>query len=130
MDERIWVLASIALAGCAGDEPADTAPTFTEVRDEILLPSCGFSSCHGGGAGGLQLDEASAYANLVDAESAAAPGSILVVPGDPEDSYLMSKLEGGPMAVTDERMPPPSGGFDPAKIDQIRAWIAAGALDD
>lgn len=134
MDRPIGVLA-LVLVGCGGDEATtgDTgadAPTFTEVRDEILVPSCGASSCHGGGAGGLQLDEATAHASLVGAESDAVAGAVLVVSGDPDSSYLMEKLEGDPTSITGDLMPPPFGGLEPDKIEQIRAWIAAGAADD
>src|SRR5687767_13044201 len=110
-EERAMRAAGLALAvaaGCGDKGGADTAggadATFTAVRDEVLLPSCAFSSCHGSGTGGLTLDEAGAYDAIVEAPSVGAPGEVLVVPGDPDASYLLSKLEGDPGIVGD-RMP-------------------------
>lgn len=123
----MWLL--LALSACAGKD-ADTASpaTFTEVRDEVLLPSCGFSSCHGSGTGGLTLDEEGSYDALVNAESVGKPGAILVIPGDPDGSYLVHKLEGGPDIVDDQM--PPGGSMDDATIAAVRSWIEAGAADD
>ena len=122
------VLALVLTACNASKEEENEAPTFTEIRDDILLPSCGFASCHGGGAGGLTLDEDGSHAALVDVPSLQAEGEILVVPGDAEGSYLITKLAGGPDLVDDIM---PQGGSLPAEdIDLIRAWIDAGAADD
>jgi hypothetical protein len=127
-----WLLAAwIVSAGC-GAEPAGeptATPTFAEVRDDVLLPTCGFASCHGTGVGGLTLDEATSYDNLVEAPSVGAPGEILVVPGDPDASYLVAKLLGAD-GIVDDPMPPPFGGLAAADIELIRAWITAGAAND
>ncbi len=67
--------------------------------DDILLPSCGFTSCHGSGAGGPQLDDATSHANLLDVTSIAMAGGVAVFPGDAEGSCLVTKLEdSGPIA--------------------------------
>jgi len=118
-------------SGSTTDDPGTTTPTFTEVRDDVLLPSCGFATCHGAGgeAGDLLLDEATSYANMVDVESSAAPGEILVIPGDADNSYLVKKLVGDP-SIVDDAMPPPSGGLSPESITMIQEWIDAGAADD
>ena len=125
-----FVFTTAGSVACAGSKDTDTGasepPSFAVVRDDVLLLSCGFSSCHGGGAGGLTLDEAGAYDALVDVESTAAAGEIHVIPGDPDNSYLIKKLEAAP-DIVDDPMPPPLGGQDPADIELIRAWIAAGA---
>lgn len=107
----------------------EAVPTFTQVDSEIFVPSCGFSSCHGSGTGGLTLDGGDDYAALVDVESAGSPGAVLVVPGDADNSYLVWKLEGSD-GIVEDPMPPPTGGFDVTKIEQVRAWIDAGALND
>jgi len=120
-------------AGC-GDDPGDTdgeAPTFTEIRDDILLPSCGFSTCHGGGTGGLTISEddpGAVYSALVDAASFDAAGETLVIPGDADNSYLVKKVEAAADIVGDP-MPAPFGVED-AQAADIRAWINAGAADD
>lgn len=121
-------IAVAALAGCGGDDGGPTTsgdPTFAEINAGILMPACGFSVCHGSGTGGLTID-ADAYDALVDAESFGAPGQILVIAGDPDNSYLVHKLEGSPDIVGDP-MPPPAGNLGADDVDAIRAWIAAGA---
>jgi hypothetical protein len=124
----------VVLVGCAGDSgDTDVAldPTFTNVHTTVLQPTCAFSSCHGSAdAGDLTLtDAAASYDALVDAPSAGDPAQILVVPGDPDASYLVHKLEAASGIVGDP-MPPPAGGLEPEKVALIRAWIAAGAPND
>ena len=53
------LIAPLLLVACAGEadksdtgETDGTPATFVEVRDEVLVPSCGFGSCHGAAAGG------------------------------------------------------------------------------
>ncbi len=129
-----YVLLGLALCGCAvgdSDTEVELEPTFTNVHSTVLQPSCAFSSCHGSAdAGDLTLtDAAASYTALVDAPSSADPERILVVPGDPDASYLLQKLEAAADLVG-EPMPPPAGGLDAAKVALVRDWIAAGALND
>ena len=113
----------LGLSACTAAEPP---ATFTEVYEDILFQSCGFSSCHGGSAGAPYLsDPQEAYDSLVDAESNAKEGAILVVPGDPDNSYLIQKMEAAPDIVGDEM--PPSSPLDSEVIERIRSWIADGA---
>lgn len=115
----------ILMVACGGKEaPA----TFTRVNEEVLVVSCGFSTCHGSGTGGLTLDGDGSYDALVDVESVAAPGEILVIPGDPDNSYLVRKLEAAADIVGTEM--PPGGILDEASLTLVRDWIAAGALND
>ncbi len=110
-----WMLA------CGGED----APTFAEVDTE-LAQSCGFSSCHGSGTGGLTLDGGEGdYQALVDAASNTAEGETLVIPGDAANSYLYKILIGD--GIDGDLMPPPSGGWEQDKIDLVAAWIDAGA---
>jgi hypothetical protein len=121
-------LLALTLAGCGGP-PAETAPaTFTGIREEILLPSCGFVSCHGGGAGGLTIDEDGAWDALVDVPSHDAAGEVLVIPGDADGSYLVKKLDGAEGIVG---LQMPQGGELPsADRERIREWIERGAPND
>lgn len=88
---------------------------------EILDASCG--SCHNASLaqGGLDL-QSDPRAALVDVPSSA--GDIYVVPGDPDASYLIERLE------SDTAPMPPTGGLPAESIDIIRQWIADGASDD
>ncbi len=109
--------------------PGGFGPGFSEIQAAVLTPSCASSTCHAGGspAAGLNLDSANSYTMLVGVQSSQDPGFMRVEPGDPDNSYLVQKLEGtasggGPM--------PPNGALPQADIDTIRQWISDGAIDD
>jgi len=121
---------AFVLVGC-GNKAADDSgsidgPSFDEVLTDVLIPSCGFGSCHGSGAGQLDITADTTPADLVNVESRQLDGALLVIPGDAEQSYLIRKLvgtsdiEGGPM-------PLPNGGLDPDRIQMVRDWINTGA---
>ena len=139
---RMIVLASLlAFCGCG---PAPEPVTFTEVRDDLLLLSCALSSCHGTGTGDLTLDAedpGAVYAALVGVASSERPELNLVEPGDPDNSYLVMKLEQAeavtaPGTGTEveqlDPVPPPFSllGSDPDMVDRVRAWIEDGATDN
>ena len=70
------------------------------------------------------------YGALVGVASRQKPGAILVVPGDPDASYLIHKLEGR-SDIVQLRMPrngPPY--LTPGQITVIRRWIENGAPND
>jgi hypothetical protein len=112
------------------DDTADTAPTQTdwEKADEVLATSCGFSSCHGGGAGQLTLtadDPTANHAAIVNVPSNVVEGATLVVPGDSSGSYLVHKLNDAEGIEGTEM--PPGQVMDAERIALITAWIDAGA---
>jgi len=116
----------IGLMGCKDKDGDSGAPaTFAEVRDEILVPSCGFSTCHGTGTGGLTLDEDLTAADLVGVAASGDPTASLVVEGDPDASYLLQKMRGDSGIVG--TVMPPSGALDAETVGRVEAWIAAGA---
>ncbi len=99
-------------------------------NDDILptLPtSC---SCHNtdAGTGGLSLVEASAYMNYVGVASPTVPALNLIEPNEPENSYVMNKLNGTHEDVGGfgGRMPSEAG-LDDSAIQLWADWILAGA---
>jgi hypothetical protein len=78
-------------------------------------------------AANLNLEAASSYANLIGIASTQDAGMQRVNPGNPDMSYLITKLE-GPGASGGQM--PPSGPLPQADIDVIRQWITDGAIDD
>jgi hypothetical protein len=87
--------------------------------------SCAFTSCHKGtGAGGLNLEGAT-WSRLVDVAAVQQPTMKLVTAGQPEKSYLFEKLSKA-MPSVGTRMPPEQA-LDAARLESVRAWIAAGA---
>ena len=105
-----------------------STPTFSQIQSQILTPYC--TVCHsdsGGRADDLILSAGSAYGNLVNVPSNEKSGAIRVIPGDPDNSYLIQKLQGTP-GIIGLRMPrngPPY--LTDAQILLVRQWIAAGA---
>jgi hypothetical protein len=111
--------------------PVITGPTLDEIQAAVFSPTCAVAGCHTGGGVALptvmNLTSAQAsFDNLVNMPSLEVPGLIRVLPGDPDNSYLIHKLEG--TAAVGDRMPLGSPPLDPAIIANIRQWIADGAL--
>ena len=128
---------AISLA-CAGDgtgvdngsNGGDT-PTFAADVQPIFTASCAFSGCHGGAspAQGMNLSAGQAYANTVNVPSNELPSMDRIEPGDPDQSYLVNKIQGtqGDVGGSGQRMPLGGDPLSEADIDTIRAWITAGA---
>lgn len=126
-----------ACSGNDGDIPATVSlspecsesfsPTFTEISERVLRPTCGAggSSCHSasGAQGGLTLDSAdAAYGFLVQG----VDGHDLVVPGDAQSSELMVRLE----TTGEEWSMPPGRQLEAGERCAIQKWINAGAKRD
>jgi hypothetical protein len=135
-------LASVLLSACAGNgdglnsngmpaTPGSTANTplsadFQSIQDNVFTPIC--THCHSGAAApqGLQLDADHSYALLVGVPSTEMPGLERVKPGDPDNSYLVQKLEGA-SGIVGARMPFGGPYLPQSTIDIIRQWIINGA---
>ena len=105
--------------------------TFGSIQANVFTPTCATAGCHVGAAApqGLRLDAGSSFALLVGIGSNQVPGLLRVEPGNPNNSYLIQKLEG--TAAVGSRMPLSGPPFlDQTTIDVIRQWITDGALPD
>jgi hypothetical protein len=102
-----------------------------EARDSSGRAAC--TECHnaiGGRFSGLDLTGPVAHANLVNVASRGNPRAIRVIPGDPQNSYLVHKLEGRP-GIVGERMPRGAGPFlTDGQMLVIKRWIELGAAND
>jgi hypothetical protein len=126
------------LTSIAGPTPG-LEPTFSSISREIFQNSDAAGrtacvACHTDvghfPAGGLVLLPDVAYGNLVGAASFLKRGAVRVVPGQPDNSYLIQKLAGAP-GIFGARMPlngPPY--LTPGQIQIIRRWIELGAPND
>jgi hypothetical protein len=75
----------------------------------------------------MNLTHDVAYDQLVNVAARDKPGAIRIIPGDPDHSYLLLKLEGA-AGITGNRMPnngPPY--LTDGQISIIRRWIELGA---
>jgi len=132
--------------------------TLSEIQAAIFTPKCG--GCHSPqGEGvtltqptsavpdGIPLDlstQTASYNGLVLGLGGTGSNSVQskcgvnadqhcglrVVPGNPNDSYLMDKLEGTGRAFGTDLMPRLGCCLSQAEIDLIRSWITNGAKND
>jgi hypothetical protein len=111
-------------AGSGGTGPI--TPDLQSIEDNVFTPIC--SKCHIGASApeGLQLDAAHAYNALVGVPSVEEPSFLRVDPGNPDESYMVLKIEGAP-GIEGGRMPLGEMGLPQATIDAIRQWITNGA---
>ncbi len=146
MSKRAMLIAAVvvAAAGCdeklrdiAGPTP-NLEPTFSAIQRDIFnapdsagRPAC--TGCHNAQgapfAGRLNLTGAGAYAQLVNTASANKPGATRVLPGNPDASYIIQKIEGTP-GIVGQRMPMNGPFLTPGQIAIIRRWIQEGALNN
>ena len=139
------VVLAMTGAGCdeslkdlAGPTP-NLTPTFSSIQREIFsnADSSGRAACiqcHNAAgrnfAGGLSLVEGVSYGELVNRVSRDKAGAVRVVPGDPDGSYLIHKLEGR-FDIVGQRMPRTGGPFlTSGQVSIIRRWIELGANND
>ena len=124
-----------ALSSLTGPTP-DLQPTFSSIQTNIFdtTDSSGrlaCTNCHNtrGRAftAGLDLTAGVSYANLVGVASTEQPSLKRVAPGDPDNSYMIHKLEGR-RTITGERMPRGTGPYlTEGQLVVIRRWIEIGA---
>ena len=142
----VVVALTVAAAACdeslsdlTGPTP-NLEPTLSSIQHEIFdtTDSSGrlaCVTCHApiGGraaAAGMNLTAGNSYAALVGVSSIERPGVLRVVAGDPENSYLIHKLEGRP-SIVGVRMPRGTGPFlTDGQILVIKRWIETGAHND
>lgn len=123
------------LSDIAGPSP-NLEPTLASIQSNVFesADTAGRVACTGchtnvgrNPSGGLNLVHDLAYQNLVNVPARGKAGAILVVPGDPENSYIIQKMEGR-AGIAGRRMPfvgPPF--LTDGQILIVRRWIAIGA---
>jgi hypothetical protein len=136
------VLAAAVASGCdeslsklAGPSP-NLEPTFSSIQANIfetadLAGRVACTNCHTSTGrnptGGLNLNHDVAYDQLVNVPSRGKAGATRVIPGDPENSYIIHKLEGR-SDIVGRRMPFSGAPFlTDGQMLIIKRWIATGA---
>ncbi len=124
--------------GSDGETEVPTeAPTFSTLQTSIFDTDC--IACHSTEypAGSLNLEADVSYAHLINIAMRIDPdNSILVVPNNADNSFLVHKLTGEHLGKPSDsgyrgaQMPLGGPYLDDATINSIRAWINAGALDN
>jgi len=107
------------------DSAAQAEAAFATIQDTVFTPIC--AECHGEGSvsAGLSLNAGSAFANLVGVASTQNPSLSRIAPNDPDNSYLVQKIEG--IAAFGSRMPLGGAPLPQETIDFIRQWVSNGA---
>jgi len=109
-----------------GGGPGPLTATFQSIQDNVFTPIC--SVCHAGGAApqGLRLDAVNSYAMIVGVPSVEEPSVLRIKPGDPDNSYLIQKIEGH--AAVGAQMPFGGPPLPAATIAVMRQWVTDGAV--
>lgn len=142
----IVTAAVVGAAGCdeklsdvTGPTP-NLQPTFSSIQREIFDTTDASGrlaciNCHTNAGGrippaGLNLSSGASYNALVGVSSVERAGVMRVAAGDPDNSYLVHKLEGR-AGIVGVRMPRGNGPFlTDGQMLVIRRWIELGAKND
>jgi mono/diheme cytochrome c family protein len=101
--------------------------TLAELQQNIFGAIC--TNCHTGANAprGLRLDsEDNSYAFLINQVADEMPDLMRVNPGNPDQSYIIKKLE-GTSDIVGARMPLGGPYLSEIQIKQVRDWITNGA---
>ena len=107
-------------------------PTWSSLYDNELW-SCSNPMCHGGGLAGVNFaSKDAAWHSLIDQPAnpkfdCAGLGKKRIVPGDPDNSLLILKLDIN--APCGQQMPP-GGTLSDKAVARVREWIELGAKND
>ncbi|MCA9752846.1 MAG: hypothetical protein R3B81_00785 [bacterium] len=129
---RVATIATLSVLTLLGFGSARAAggpfePTLQDIQANVFTPGCALAACHGGAMqANLDLREGQAFSFLVDVPSVEVPTAVRVAPFDPDNSYIICKLENCPWIVGNQ-MPLIGGPLPQTTIDVIREWIQMGA---
>jgi len=137
-------MAAAAMVACGQSEQAgggdcgdmdDVEPTLTSLQANLFEPSCAYVGCHAGSSPKASLDLSTlqaSQASLINTMAMTTDSArLLVVPGSPEDSYLMNKLTGVGLETNTEfpdaeSMPAAGDELCDTAVDQVALWIVDG----
>ena len=121
-------VSTTAHAGGEARGQVQAPPTLATLQSNIFTPKC--SGCHSGVGASLpgvqNLTDGNTYTSIVGVTSLEQSSLKRIQPGDPDNSYLVHKVEGGP-SITGVQMPAAGGLLTQTQIGWIVAWVTAGA---
>ena len=112
--------------------PVVIGPTLDQIQTVVFTPSCATAGCHDNitQAAALSLADAdTSYSEMVGqfSNQNGQANVQLVAVGDPDNSYLIQKLENA-ASISGARMPLNRPAIAQSDINQIRQWIMDGAV--
>jgi uncharacterized protein (TIGR03118 family) len=128
---NVTVSAPVSVTVSNSAPPPPAAVKLSDLQAQIFTPIC--SVCHTGGGTSLpssmDLTAGHTFTSLVGVASVEQPSLKRVAPGDPDNSYVIHKLE-GTAGISGGRMPLGGPYLDQATIDMVRTWISQGAQNN
>ena len=119
--------------GDGNGDNGDSQPTvtLTELKTDIFTPRCGVTGCHAGGtpSGNMSMEANSIAQEIINVDAASDANFKRIVPGDPENSYIIKKLRGDD-GIVGSQMPLSGGSLTDEQIGKIITWIEEGAQDN
>lgn len=108
-----------------GNEDFNSNDPFTKVQ-QIFTINC--IRCHAGASApqGMSLASGVSYDQIVGVASNEQPELLRIDPGNPDNSYLVRKIQGGP-DISGAQMPLGGPFLSNADIQTVRDWVASGA---
>jgi hypothetical protein len=110
----------------SSDGGTECEPTTGSIQSTVFARRCTNIGCHTAKdpASALDLESPGVEGRLSNVEAADCPGEVIVVPGQPDTSFLIRKLEDEKPACG-TRMPRTDRAMPPAEIACIKSWIAS-----
>jgi hypothetical protein len=126
------VAVTLMLVGCTSEAEKQPPPTVSFFQSDIVpLLTSNCATCHltGAEAGNMSLVPDKIISTLVNTKAVGAPSLTRVVPGKPDDSYLIMKIEGTHIdkGGSGAQMPFGAPPMSADKIAKLRKWILEGA---
>ena len=95
-------------------EPSPPGLTLVQLSEEIFTVRCALSGCHSGSTptGDMSLEAGRIAGEIINVASSGRPEFTRIVPGDPDNSYLLKKLRGD-SDIVGSQMPLPQAWLGP-----------------
>lgn len=141
----LFSLGLLLLTGCGSsstttsssstdDTSSGLEATLSSIQENIFTPTCAVSGCHSSASASEQLSlaDGEAFDNLVNVDAAQVSSLKRVDPSDPDNSYVIHKLEGTHTSAggSGAQMPKDANALSDEQINAIREWIENGADDN
>ena len=128
MNKYIILILLFVSLSCQKEPNKKLEPTFSSISKNIFIKKCSLYTCHSSAFSKKSADlDLSAgkntYINLVNVPSSTYPEIIRILPGKPDESLLIQRLE-GKIIIS---VPLERDCISKDEIQIIREWIKNGA---